>query len=121
MDFRTGSPDRPDPKRNPARKAMGFARWLSERADLASLTPQKDLASTEYCLVNPGIEYLIYQPQGGGKNFSVNLRPDNYVVEWTDPATGAVTRAEDVQVAGGQKVFASILNGSAILHLKRKL
>ena len=121
MDFRTGSPDRPDPRHNPARKAMGFARWLSERVDLASLTPQDDLASTEYCLANDGIEYLIYQPQGGGKNFSVNLRPGKYAVEWTDLVTGAVTRAGDVQAAGGQKTFTSIFDGPSILHLKRRL
>ncbi|MHC4369453.1 MAG: hypothetical protein ACYSW8_17725 [Planctomycetota bacterium] len=78
MDYRVGSPQRPDPKHDPARRAMGFARWLSQRTDLAKLTPRKDLASTGYCLAKTGAEYLVYQPQGDSKEFSVKLESGRY-------------------------------------------
>jgi hypothetical protein len=47
---------------------LGFTRYYAERMGLASMTPQPDLCSTEYCLANPvsqGAEYLVFLPQGG--------------------------------------------------------
>ena len=66
MDFRMGAPDRPDPKHDPTRRAMGFARALAERVDLAAFEPQSELSSTKYCLARPGKEYLAYQPNAKG-------------------------------------------------------
>ena len=120
MDFRTGSPQRPEPKHDPARKAMGFARWLGERVDLASLTPQTDLASTRYCLANPGFEYLVYQPQSGAESFPVKLEPGGYAVEWIDPISGGVTAAKDMQAKAGENTFESPFDGPSILHLKMR-
>jgi len=121
MDFRTGSPEKPDAKHDPARKAMGFARWLCERVDLALLTPQNDLASTKYCLANPGLEYLAYQPQSGAKSFSVNLKPGKYAVEWMNLISGGLTKAKDLQGGNGKNTFTPPFGGPSILHLKRKL
>ena len=44
------------------RVAMGDTRKYAERMDLASMAPYGELASTEYCLANPGVEYLVYLP-----------------------------------------------------------
>jgi hypothetical protein len=130
MDFRTGSPENPDPKHDPARKAMGFARWLSERVDLASLTPQSDLTSTGYCLANPGVEYLAYRPQSDSKEFSAKLESGRYAVEWTDLTSGRVVKAKDLQVRGdavvkakdlqvGEYRFVPPVKNPSILHLKK--
>jgi hypothetical protein len=119
MDFRTGSPENPDPKHDPARNTMGFARWLSERVDLASLTPQNNLASTKYCLANPGIEYLVYQPQSGAKGISVKLRDGTYAAEWTDLNSGRVVKVKNLQAVAGENTIVSPLENPSILHLKR--
>ncbi|MHC4352692.1 MAG: apiosidase-like domain-containing protein [Planctomycetota bacterium] len=130
MDFRTGLPENPDPKHDPARKAMGFARWLSERVDLASLTPQSDLTSTGYCLANPGVEYLAYRPQSDSKEFSAKLESGRYAVEWTDLTSGRVVKAKDLQVRGdavvkakdlqvGEYRFVPPVKNPSILHLKK--
>jgi len=44
------------------RRAMGFTRIYADKVNLARMLPRCDLASTEYCLANPGREYLIYLP-----------------------------------------------------------
>jgi len=120
MDFRIGSPEVPDPKHDPARRAMGFARRLSERAGLASLTPRDDLASTKYCLANPGREYLAYQPQSGAKSFNVKLESGKYAVEWTDLVSGHVVKGEDLNAATGEREFQSPFKTPSILHLAKK-
>ncbi len=120
MDFRTGSPEVPDAKHDPARKAMGFARWLSERVDLASLTPRSDLASTKYCLANPGMEYLVYQQQGSGRSLSLKLEPAMYAVEWIDLTGGRTAKGKDLQAKAGDTTFQSPFDGPKMLHLKIK-
>ena len=46
------------------RQAMGQARRLAERVNLATMTPHEELASTKYCLANVDQEYLVYLPDG---------------------------------------------------------
>jgi hypothetical protein len=53
-----------EPKWDSVRKAMGQTLKLANRVDLARMVPRKDLASTGYCLANPGTEYLVYLPAG---------------------------------------------------------
>ena len=50
------------PKWEPARKAMGMTLAYANRVDLSSMRPRGDLASSAYCLANPGKEYLVYLP-----------------------------------------------------------
>ena len=47
------------------RAAMGKTRRMADRMNLAGMTPRNDMASTGYCLANPGKEYLMYLPKGG--------------------------------------------------------
>jgi hypothetical protein len=51
-----------DPGYVASRKAMGDTRRFAERMNLATMIPQPALASTHYCLANPGKEYLVYVP-----------------------------------------------------------
>jgi hypothetical protein len=97
---------------------MGFARWLSERVDLAPLTPQNDLTSTGYCLANPGSEYLVYHQHGGGGSFSLKLESAMYAVEWADLADGRIAKAGDLQAEPGNMTFQSPFDGPSILHLR---
>jgi hypothetical protein len=52
----------PDTAKEAARKAMGDTLAYAKRFNLAAMFPCNQLASTGYCLANPGVEYLIYLP-----------------------------------------------------------
>jgi len=119
-DFRIGLPKRPEPRHDPARRAMGMARKLSKRIDLVSMTPQSDLASTGYCLADPGREYLVYRPQSRGKEFNLILTPGKYWVEWINPASGKSVKLQDHRAKTGTNTFVPPFNGPAILNLRKK-
>ncbi len=119
MDFRIGSPERPEPRHEPARKAMGLAKRLSEQIDLVSMTPQNNLVSTGYCLANPGREYLVYQPDGGYKKFTLTLAPGKYSVEWINPLSGNSLKSQYHHAKSDTSAFTPPFKGSAILYLKK--
>jgi hypothetical protein len=52
-----------DSTRDPVRKALGQTLVVANRINLATMVPKKDLASSGYCLANPGSEYLVYLPE----------------------------------------------------------
>ena len=110
-----GTPN--DKRWEPVRRAMGNTRRLAGRLGLAALTPQPKLSSTGYCLANPGIEYVAYQP-ASGKEFSVEASAGTYRFEWW-PA-GAAERSGDgrITISGPGQKFKPPIEGEAILHLK---
>jgi hypothetical protein len=118
MDFRIDSPDTPDLKHNPTRKAMGLAVKLANRVDLAAMSPERTGASTGYCLANPGREYLIYQPQAD-KPFTVQVKPGRYQHNWLDCTTGLRTEGAPVNFDIDQQTFTPSLRAPMILHLRR--
>lgn len=121
------------------RMAMGHTSWFADRMDLGSMTPRPELASTGYCLANPGVEYLVYAPPGsqrthtsllqrlleplGGANsreVSVDLNSSSgrFAVRWFDPSSGNSTDAAPVQ-GGAQRRFTAPFPGEdAVLHLR---
>jgi hypothetical protein len=106
-----------DPALAEARVAMGRTRSYATRIDLASMAPRGDLCSTGYCLVNPGREYLVYQPAGG--SFTVDLRagPGSFAAEWMNAATGEVARG-DGRSGGEVTTFTPPFRGPAVLYLR---
>jgi hypothetical protein len=102
----------------PVRKSMGYALQWSQRVDLATLTPHGDLASSEYCLANPGREYLVYQPITGA-SITVRLPSGEYTGAWFDPATGKERKVETFKHADGKRDFKPPFQGDALLHLTR--
>jgi hypothetical protein len=100
------------------RRAMGQTHRYADRIDLARARPRGDLASTAYCLADPGREYLVYQPRSG--SFTVDLRSaaHRFSVEWLDPDRDAVRSGPSVQ--GGEVVtFDAPFPGEAVLYLRR--
>lgn len=90
-----------DPKWDGIRRAMGVTRRLAERVALASMTPHGELASSGYCLANPGSEYVVYQPGDGAFTVDLSAAQGEMQTEWIHPVEGNVTRAE--AVTGGMK------------------
>ena len=101
------------------RKNMGYTLKLADRMNLVKMIPHDDLASTRYCLADPGSEYVVYQPDGGA--FIVNLESfagKTFSAEWLDPDTG--NSAPAAAIKGGSKVtFSPPFSGTAVLYLKR--
>ncbi len=98
-----------DAAREAARKAMGYTLSYAKRINLVAMAPHSDLASTGYCLANPGAEYLIYLPTTGiirGRGIRA-LRwfsplSGNRVLRWFSQLSGLNARVTvDLSAASG--------------------
>jgi hypothetical protein len=83
--------------------------------NLAAMTPQSALSSTNYCLANPGHEYLVYQPGAGA--FTVTLAAGEYNYEWFNPLDQQVAGTGLLKVTGGKFTFTPPVSGDAVLYL----
>jgi hypothetical protein len=105
-----------DPARESARRAMGLARSYAERFDLARSHPQPEFSSTQYCLVVPDREFLVYQPGSGPFTVELGATARRYAVEWLETETGR--RVEEAAVdASGTREFTPPVSGAALLYL----
>jgi uncharacterized protein DUF4038 len=106
-----------DPAREAARLAMGQARSYAERFDLARSHPQPELSSTQYCLVVPEREYLVYQPGSGPFTVELGSTPRRYEVEWLETTSGR--RIEGPSEEGsGNRTFTPPVDGPVVLYLR---
>jgi hypothetical protein len=108
-----------DPRWEPVRRALGDARRLAVRVSLAAMAPRGELASTGYCLAQPGVEYLVYQPKRG-EAFSVELKAGTYRYEWFNPTKGTAAGSGRVESSGGARRFQAPFDADAVLHLKAR-
>ncbi|MEK6536666.1 MAG: putative collagen-binding domain-containing protein, partial [Actinomycetota bacterium] len=100
-----------------ARPAMGHTRAYAERMNLAAMTPRNELSSSQYCLANPGSEYLVYLPEGGEVTVDVTAAKTAMAVEWFNPRTAE--KQAGVKVDGGAKrLFQAPFKGDAVLYLR---
>jgi len=107
-----------DPQWEPIRRAMGYTSRYAKKMDLAAMQPKPNLASTKYCLANPGKEYLIYNPSDTKSSFTVQLKKGNYKFEWFRPATGKVVKEGAIKTKGGKQTLPEPFAGSFVLYLK---
>lgn len=101
----------------PLRRNLGHTRRLAERMDLAHMRPSTDIASTTYCLANPGTEYLVYQPDKGAFTVNLTKAAGDFTVEWFDLKTEKISTGETAQ-GGGVRRFTPPGDGPAVLYLK---
>jgi hypothetical protein len=102
---------------NTLRENMGYARIYAEKMNLAAAKPRSDLASTEYCLANPGKEYLVYLPDGNQVTLDLSASSSVFHVEWMDPVQGKIIPDKDV-TGGDKKVFKTPFPNDAVLYLR---
>jgi hypothetical protein len=103
----------------PLRHALGVTRQVAELTNLAELQPRDELASTGYCLANPGKEYLVYQGKSG-EAFTVQLEERAYVGAWFNPVKDSTPIGTFMQPTGGKQQFKAPFSGEALLHLKAR-
>jgi hypothetical protein len=51
-----------DPRWDPVRKSLGYTLMYANKMNLAAMQPRDDLASTKYCLANPGVQFWCIVP-----------------------------------------------------------
>jgi len=96
------------PKWDPERKAMGHT--------LSYAIPSKTICSTTFCLVNPGKEYLVFQPDSG--SFTLRIEDGDYKFEWFDPNSGIVMKKGTLTTSTQTRSFSAPFAGEAVLFLK---
>jgi hypothetical protein len=101
------------------RAALGHTRKLADRINLAAMQPRDGLASTKYCLANPGKEYVVYQPAKGAA-FTVELKSATYDFQWFKPGKGEAAESGRVEAKGGMQEFKAPFEGDAVLYLKAR-
>lgn len=115
----TGHRKGDNPEAGSARRAMGHTRTMGNRMDLAAMTPRKDLASTQYCLANPGKEYLVYLPDGGEVTVDLSGATGTMHVEWMHPVEGTITSGA-ATTGGDRRTFRAPFSGDAALHIWKR-
>jgi hypothetical protein len=106
-----------DRGREQARRAMAQTLRYSRRIGLARMQPSRRDCSTGFCLVNPGREYLVYQPRGG--TFRVNLQTTarTFSVEWFDPIRNQTVAGGRVRGSRGTELRPPF-SGEAVAYLR---
>jgi hypothetical protein len=107
-----------EPRWGPVRRAMGQTRTLAKRMNLVAMVPRGDLASSRYCLANPGKEYLVYLPYGGTGTVDLSAAAGKLAVEWIRPIEGTLTPGGRT-TGGAKRSFTAPFSGDAVLHLRR--
>jgi len=114
--FENPGAEGPDWRR--VRRSVGKALEYAGKLDLAKATPRKDLASTRFCLVKPGYQYVVYQPEDGLITV-FGLRPGTfYDYELYNAKQDKVVARGRIQASGSSTTFDSIGQGS-VLYLER--
>jgi hypothetical protein len=82
-----------------ARWAMGDTVRLAGRLDLIEMEPRGELSSTGFMLANEGRAYVVLQPNGTTKPFTVTLEPGTYEAEWFSVQARETVEGDRVSIA----------------------
>ena len=106
------------PQREDVRAAMGHTLSYWRRMNLADMTPTDDakVCSTRYCLQNPGVEYLVFQPQNDV--IGLHLPAGTWQLEWFNPREGTVVQTGQATLGEGKQNLRSPRAGPAVRFLK---
>lgn len=98
------------------RKAMKNTAILAGQLNLAVMKPSKDIASSGFCLANPGKEYIVYVK---ADTASIDLTgiTGTFSVEWMHPTEGFITKGKDIK-GGGKEILSTPFKEEAVAHIK---
>ena len=83
------------------------------------MVPRDDLVSTTYCLARPGVEYIVYLPEGGEVGVNLSGTSGMFAVEWIHPTEGTITPAPPA-AGDGERTLKAPLTGPAVLYLRKR-
>lgn len=102
------------------RRSMGETLAWAERIHLATMEPHGEMASSTYCLANPGNEYLVFVPEQMN-GVSVELPEGEYRFLWYDTEIYSETDFESFTHPGGPTWKPKPFPANSVLHLVRIL
>ena len=98
------------------RANLGHTRRYAKRLDLNRALPHNALASSRYCLAEPGVAYLVYVPDDAQVMVDLSAAQGPLAVEWFSPRSGETS--QDAPVMGGKTVrFVSPFGMDVVLFL----
>jgi hypothetical protein len=101
------------------RAALGHARTVADQLPLATMVPHGELASSGYCLAQPGQQYLVYAPEGGTVTVDLAAAVGELRGEWIAADTGE-TGGQVIATGGAKVSLTAPFAGGAVLHLRRE-
>lgn len=104
------------PQDDGPRRAMGQVLALSRRITLARSTPHGELASTGYCLAEPGVSYSIFAPEGGEVEINLSETKATFTVEWHEVNDGRISEV-GTRSGGSKQLLKPPFEGPALLFL----
>ncbi|MFI5315528.1 MAG: DUF6298 domain-containing protein [Myxococcota bacterium] len=119
----------------PVRLALGYARAVAERVDLARLRPAGELCSTRFCLAAPGVEYLVFAPlahrrlhqllgaltprlAGAAFELDLSAAEGTLDVEWVNAEDGRLLAGDPI-AGGGRVELRAPFAADALMHAHR--
>jgi hypothetical protein len=113
------------------RRSLGYTNGYALKMSLAGMTPRGELASTGYCLADPGLQYLVYAPEKYRtgerllrsipssrfpETVRVNLSGLHGKVdfEWFHPASGKIVSVGGAD-GGRERTFAAPIRGGGLV------
>ena len=107
------------PDWDPTRRAMGDTQRYANKMNLAKMTPRPELASSRYCLANPGEEYMIYLPEGGSVTLNLRGCQGSFSVEWFLPRVNRTFPGAHPLAGGDYVATAAPFTGDAVLYIQK--
>ena len=101
------------------RSNLGYVQRYPARMNLAAAFPHGELASSGYCLANPGVEYLVYLPEGGEVEVDLSAAAGELSAEWFRPDRGEPVSSTGVPGAE-RRTFTAPFDGDAVLYLRAR-
>lgn len=99
------------------RLAMRATVRLAAEFDLARLVPHGGLASSGFCLAEPGRTYIAFRLAGSGElSLDLSAAPGSLRAKWIAAISGQTVWAADVP-GGSRRVIACPFNGDGVLVL----
>ena len=112
------SPDAEGPDWQRIRRNIGQTITYAAQMDLAHAAPRRDLASTGFCLAQPGEQYVIYQPADRPFEVSGLKTGAPYHFEWYDTEDSCIRGTGEITCTGVSHSFAPPGAG-LVLFLRR--
>ncbi|MDH5440386.1 MAG: DUF6298 domain-containing protein [Candidatus Bathyarchaeota archaeon] len=111
--------DKLDSRWDTIRRNLGYTLAMALQMNLAAMVPRSDLASTKYCLANPGVEYLIYLPEGGDIVVDLGEASGKLAVQWLNLSTGE-KRSGKPTIGGDSRDLTSPFKEDAVLYISSR-
>ena len=107
---------KPDPYYDGLRQAMGLTRTYAQRMNLSKAVPHAELASTGFCLADPGKQYLVFLPRGGEVTLDLSKAAKPMNSEWLRTSDSSVSSGE-MAPGGGKITLKAPFVDAAVLYL----